>query len=187
MELFALLLLSSVSIMYLYSSFLIIKSAKTTADGEFEYVIILGAKILAGGIPTYSLKNRLDVAIPYLTKYQHIKVIVSGGQGSDEDQPEALAMQNYLLNAGIEPSRIILEDKAITTYESFQFSKGLLPNNIHEITIISNDYHLRRSKYLAKLNGFESDAIAAKTPNSVKLKSWLREGIALIKSYLLKN
>jgi len=123
--------------------------------------------------------------VRYLKKYPHVQVIVSGGQGSDEDQTEASVMLEYLLNNGIEASRIIAEDRSTSTYENLLFSKELLPKETKHVTIVSNDFHLKRAKYLAETLDLEVDVVAAKTPKSVEAKLKLRERAALLKTYII--
>ena len=155
------------------------------ADGTKEYIIILGAKVKPGGVLSLSLKNRMDTAIPYLVQHPQVKVIVSGGQGADEEQTEASAMYDYLVSAGIGESRILVEDRSTSTYQNLAFSKEILPADVRELTIVSNDFHLRRATYLANTLGFEVDVIAAPTPKSVKLKSEIRERLALLKTFVM--
>ncbi|MCH7322046.1 YdcF family protein [Solibacillus sp. MA9] len=161
------------------------KAAKEKANGTNDYVIILGAKVKPGGVPSLSLKYRLDVATDYLQQYPHVTAIVSGGQGIDEDQTEASVMYDYLVRAGIDAERILIEDKSTSTYENIKFSKQLLPENTTKITIVSNDFHLKRANILAKKLGLDSDVIAAPTPKVVELKSRIRERAALLKTYFL--
>lgn len=180
----AILLAISVSV-YSWLGSEIRSGLEPVADGSNEYLIILGAKVKPGGILSLSLKNRMDTAIPYLQQHPKVKVIVSGGQGADEEQTEASAMYDYLVRSGIDDSRIIIEDRSTSTYQNLSFSKELLPGDVHELTIVSNDFHLRRATYLANTLGFEVDVIAAPTPKSVKLKSEIRERLALLKTYVM--
>lgn len=161
------------------------KGQTPIADGSNEYLIILGAKVKPNGTPSLSLQNRLEVAIEYLKQYEHVQVIVSGGQGDDEPTTEASVMADYLKEAGINSLRIHLEEKSTSTYENLLYSKALLPENVNEITIISNDFHLTRAKYLAKVIGLEADVLPAPTPNSVKSESLIRERLALLKTYIM--
>lgn len=158
---------------------------KTKADGSNDYAIILGAKVNAGGVPSLSLKYRLDAAIPYLNKHPNVTVIVSGGQGKTGNMTEAFAMQQYLVNAGISTERIILEEASTSTYENLAFSKELLPGNLSNLTIISNDFHLKRASFLANKLGLKVDTVAASTPKVVEMKLRLRERAALLKTYLV--
>lgn len=157
------------------------------ANGSHQYAIVLGAKVKPGGVPSLSLKNRLDVAASYLTEHPNVTVIVSGGQGKDEDRTEASVMRDYLLERGIAQARIITEEQSTSTYENLLFSKKLLPPDTAAITIISNDFHLRRASFLAAELGLQSDVLAAKTPVSVELQSNLRERAALLKTFLIKK
>lgn len=161
------------------------KATEKKADGSNDYAIILGAKVKPGGIPSLSLHYRLDVATDYLLQYPHVTAIVSGGQGADEDQTEASVMYDYLVQAGIDAKRILIEDNSTSTFENLKFSQQLLPENTNAITIISNDFHLKRATLLATKLGFDSDVIAAPTPKVVELKSRVRERAALLKTYLL--
>ncbi|MBD8036124.1 YdcF family protein [Solibacillus sp. A46] len=157
---------------------------KNEADGTNEYVVILGAKVKPGGIPSLSLKNRLDVALDYLRKHPSVKAIVTGGQGADEDRTEASVMAAYLIEHGIDQNRIMLEDQSTSTYENLLFAKELLPEDVTNITIISNDFHLKRAVILANKVGLQADVLAAPTPKSVNTKSRIRERLALIKAYV---
>lgn len=161
------------------------KGKVPVADGSNDYLIVLGAKIKPSGIPSLALKNRLDVAIDYLKKHEHVQVIVSGGQGDDEPATEASVMAKYLIDAGIDPLRVQLEENSTSTYENLLYSKELLPEGVNEITIISNDFHLARAKYLAKVVGLEADVVGAPTPKSVEIKSNIRERLALLKTYVV--
>lgn len=156
---------------------------KNEADGSNEYVVILGAKVKPGGIPSQSLKNRLDAAVDYLQKYPTVKAIVTGGQGADEDRTEASVMADYLIEHGIAEDRVLLEDQSTTTYENLMFAKKLLPENTASITIISNDFHLKRATILARKLGLKADVVAAPTPKVVNTKSRIRERLAIIKAY----
>ncbi|MEK5185012.1 YdcF family protein [Solibacillus sp. FSL W7-1324] len=156
---------------------------KNEANGSNEYVVVLGAKVKPGGIPSQSLKNRLDAAVDYLQKYPTVKAIVTGGQGADEDRTEASVMADYLIKHGIGEDRILLEDQSTTTYENLLFAKELMPEDTESITIISNDFHLKRATILARKLGLKADVVAAPTPKVVNTKSRIRERLAIIKAY----
>ncbi|ODV54066.1 YdcF family protein [Lysinibacillus fusiformis] len=172
-------------VLYIWLGKEIERGVEAKADGSASYMIILGAKVKPGGVPSLSLKSRLEVAVPYLVKYPQVKVIVSGGQGPDEDRTEASVMREYLEQNGIDATRIIEEDQSTSTYENLVFSKELLPKETKKITIVSNDFHLKRAKYLAESLDFEVDVVSAKTPKSVEAKLKIRERAALLKTYIV--
>ncbi|MGE7694825.1 YdcF family protein [Lysinibacillus sp. NPDC094177] len=178
------LLLAISVVVYIWLGEEMKQGLQPAANGTATYMIVLGAKVKPGGIPSLSLKNRLEEAVKYLKKYPNVKVIVSGGKGGDEDRTEASVMLKYLEDNGIDTNRILVEDQSTSTYENLLFSKELLPKGTKEITIVSNDFHLKRAKYLAESLGFEVDVVAAKTPKSVEIKLTLRERAALLKTYI---
>lgn len=115
--------------------------------------------------------------------------MVSGGQGSNEDIAEAYAMEKYLVDNGIEKSRIIIEDKSTSTFQNLRLSLDKIrevddKENI-KILIASNKYHIFRSKLLAKRLGLIPYGLPAKTPPIIIFKSYIREYFAVIKSFFL--
>ncbi|WP_301108704.1 YdcF family protein [Sporosarcina sp.] len=158
---------------------------KHKADGSYEYAVVLGAKV-NGETPSLSLRYRLESAAVYAKRYPHVTLVLSGGQGKDEEISEAQAMFQYLIDQGIAKERLIQEDRSTSTYENLQFSKELLPE-VAGVTIISSDFHLARARFLARQLGWQSDVVAAKTPEIVKTKVSIRERLALLKTWIFRK
>lgn len=184
---------SAVIILFIFAvSFLLVESLifiegnKTTTE-KVDYVIVLGAR-LYGDIPAPALLERLKVAKEYLKENEGIKVIVSGGQGADENITEAFAMGKYLTNNGIDINRIIIEDKSTNTFENLKMSLDKIREDDNrknlKILIVSNKYHIFRAKLLAKRLGVIPYGLPAKIPPTIVLNSYIREYFALIKSFL---
>ena len=173
------------TVFYVALGFDMKRGQKNVASGKHTYLIVLGAKVKPGGIPSLSLQYRLDAALDYLKENQQTKVIVSGGQGPDEEQTEASFMRDYLIANGIEKNRIITEEQSTSTYENLYYSFALLPETEQAVTIVSNDFHLRRATYIANELGYETDVIVASTPRSVEIKLNIRERLALLRTYIL--
>lgn len=157
---------------------------KPLADGTNDYAVILGAKV-NGTKPSLSLQYRLDAALEYGKKYPHVKFILSGGKGPDEEISEAEAMRRFLVENGIAEERLFLETESTSTYENLLYSKKMLPDSVRTITIVSNDYHLKRAKMIADHLGLKADVVPAKTPKMVEAKLKFRERLALIKTYII--
>lgn len=155
------------------------------ANGSNEYAIVLGAKVKKGNIPSLSLQYRLESALAYAIENPHVKLVLSGGQGPDEDIEEAVVMKNFLLENGIAKDRLIVEDQSTSTYENLLFSQELLPDNVDSVTIITSDYHLHRAKLLAQKLDWKADVVAAETPKVVEAKVRFRERLALLKTYIV--
>lgn len=164
---------------------IIIVGGRNNYSDDANYIIVLGAK-LHGDRPSKSLKYRMDIALDKMKQNPNTILIATGGQGDDETIPEAIAIKNYFLKNGIDGSRIMVEDKSTNTNENFKFARKLInkKGNI-KVNVVSNKYHICRAKILAGRNGFEPYGLPAKTPKSVFLKSYLRESLALVKSFIL--
>lgn len=182
------ILVGMILISFMIIEGLIIMEGRKNLSDNVDYVIILGAR-LYGSIPSPALLERLKVAKEYLLENQDIKVVVSGGQGINEDISEAHAMEKYLLDNGIERNRIIIEDKSTSTFENLKFSLDKIreENNKENIKILiaTNKYHIFRSKVLAKRLGMIPYGLPAKIPPTIILKSYIREYFAVIKSFFL--
>ena len=150
---------------------------------KVDYVIVLGAKV-KGTIPSLSLQNRIDEAARFLIEHEKTIVIVTGGQGADEDISEAKVMQQGLIAQGIDEERIILEGKSTSTYENIIFSKALIPSGLDTGLLVTNDYHLYRASLIARQEGLDVTGLPAKTPGVTVVKSYLREYLAITKFYL---
>ncbi|GGH54515.1 YdcF family protein [Paenibacillus silvae] len=173
-------------------SFVIIEALVFTQLGskdteQADYVIILGSGI-KGTELTLTLQQRLDASLEYIRSHPQIPVIVSGGQGPGESIPEALAMRNYLVDQGIDPARITMEDRSTTTQENLAFSKKILDAagiEHPEIMIVTSDYHMFRAKYIAAKNGYAAEyGISAPSPGYLKPINMIREYFGTIKALL---
>ena len=172
-------------VLYVWLGTLIDKGVEPKADGSNAYAIVLGAKVNKNGEPSLSLHYRLEETVAYLEQYPHVKVIVSGGQGKEEPMSEAERMYTFLVEAGIEKERILQESASTSTFENLSLSKELLPEGETSVTIISSDFHLTRTQYLAEKLELKVDVVPAKTPKSVEAKLRLRERAALLKTYVM--
>ncbi|WP_381426455.1 YdcF family protein [Sporosarcina thermotolerans] len=162
----------------------IAQGQKPVAGGTNEFAIILGAKV-NGETPSLTLHYRLKAALSYAETHPDVRFILSGGQGPDEEISEAEAMRRYLTEHGIDEGRLLMESQSTSTYENLLYSKKLLPEDIDSITIITSDFHLARARMLADSLGLKTDALAAKTPESVKIQQHIRERLAIIKTYIV--
>lgn len=112
--------------------------------------IVLGCRVY-GERASLSLLERLEAAYDYLIENPEADCIVSGGQGEDELISEAECMYRWLVEQGIEPSRIYKEDKSTSTEENIQFSKKIIEEEglFQKVVIITSDYHCYRAGMIA--------------------------------------
>lgn len=143
---------------------------------NIDTMIVLGAKVNGTEISN-TLKLRLDKAIEYYNKHKSVNIIVSGGQGNDENITEALAMKNYLISNGVNSNNIIEENKATTTLENIIYSKKILDNmnNKGKVLIVTSDYHLFRGRLIASILGIENEGLCSTSSISGRLYYMIRE------------
>lgn len=130
-------------------------SVKTTPYNE-KAVIVLGAG-LRGKNPSKQLRFRLDAAILYHENNPDAVIVVSGGQGENEEISEAEAMKMYLVSNGVPEDMIIMEDKSVSTETNFKNSKEILDGIFgqeYDVCYITNDFHVFRAGFQAKKAGF---------------------------------
>lgn len=114
-----------------------------------EYVLILGGP-LDDTEPTPLLWERIKKGKEFLDSHPDSKAIVSGGTKSEEQKlSEAEVMKNSLLKLGVDEGRIILENKAKTTYENFVYTRDITNEN-DSITFVTNKFHIWRSCKIMK-------------------------------------
>jgi len=155
---------------------------------QVEYMVVLGAKVRSDG-PSVSLWDRIYGARDYLQAHEDVIAVVSGGQGPDEPMTEARAMYEALMDLGIPPERIWLEERATSTWENITFSLDLIEQTTgarpEKIGVLSSEYHLFRASLLAKKCGVEFVGIPAETSRfSQKVNHFMRE-IAGVWHYLI--
>ena len=151
-----------------------------------EYIIVLGAGIKGEEI-TPMLQNRLDKA---LSIRKNIPIIVTGGQGPDEDITEAHAMKRYLMEKGIDENRILMEDKSGNTRQNLQFAKKLIIETNERpflnIYLVTSDFHMYRAQNIAKDEGFIAAPLTAPVELKKRLIAHPREMLSIVKYWLQK-
>lgn len=167
----------------------ILSAAHPNPQPACQCIIVLGAGV-RGTVPSLSLSERIQAAYGYLTANPNTVAILSGGQGPGEEITEAACMYRELTNMGIDPSRLLLEERSTSTIENLQFSLDVAEaangNRPVEIGIVSSEYHLFRAGLFAKGLGLESFGIPAKTTwIALRVNYYLREIVAVWKYLVL--
>lgn len=137
-------------------------------------VIVLGSKI-NGDQPSLMLRRRLDEAYYYMQENASAVCVVTGGQGSDEIMPEAWVMRDYLIAKGIEPEKILIDDKSENTQQNLEFAAKLIPKGCQAV-IATDGFHQLRAGIFAKAAGIDAPySLSSLTPWGLLPTYWLRE------------
>lgn len=173
---------------------IVLAGSRDRLAGEPEILVVLGCQVMPSGAPSVLLKDRLDKALGYWEDHPDILVIVTGGKGGDEKISEAEAMAIYLIANGVPESKILMEDRASSTWENLLFSGEILEKHDFEnsrIAIVSNGFHLTRAKMLWNRlwgNGEDVSVLAAPCSHfSSMVWMHVREPLVLAKDFLLRR
>jgi uncharacterized SAM-binding protein YcdF (DUF218 family) len=160
-----------------------------------DFIVVLGAGLLNGRTVTPLLSQRVDKAIRFKKQQfketgKVAKLIMSGGQGPDEQVSEAQAMKEYAVEqCNVSDSEVVLEDKSTTTYENMLFSKNIIGDK--QAIFSTNEYHVFRASLFAKQVGLNAQGIGSKTAFYFVPNAFLREFVAIVllkkKRHLIVN
>ena len=116
-------------------------------DDDSLCIMILGFELNDDGSMQQELIGRLNVALTCANQYPNAPVVCTGG-GTAIHNPsvtEAGLMGDWLVEHGLDESRLIIENKSQTTAENAIFSYGILREkypNVNSVALISSSYHI---------------------------------------------
>lgn len=114
-----------------------------------EYALVFGNSIL--------IKERVDTSVNAYKNGRIKKIIYSGGSNGISNQdnstiPEAIKMKQLALSLGVKEEDILIDDTSNNTFENIENAMKLLPSDIHHISIITSEFHLKRCYAILKKN-----------------------------------
>ena len=166
----------------------IIEAAFGDPGKHCDYFVVLGAKVRETG-PSVSLWDRIYGAESYMKAHPDAIAIVSGGQGDDEPMTEGMAMFVELIDLGIDPERIWVENRATSTRENINFALDLIEEKTGSrpktLGVVSSEYHLFRASLIAKNCGVDFVGIPAATSRVSQFINHMMREVAACWQYLI--
>ena len=165
----------------LFLGSLMLRAIDRGEHGDYDALIVLGAAV-HGDRVTWVLSNRLDTAYDYAVAHPNTTLVVSGGQGDGESVTEASAMAGYLVRRGIDPSRILLEDRATSTAENFAFSKAIIDEQLGKdasIGFVTTRFHVYRAGRVALKGSIPARGLGAPDVWYLAINNFLRECVGI--------
>lgn len=160
----------------------VIKDAKTVYNDDCDYLMILGNQVVGEDTPSPLMLDRVARAAEYAKENEDCILVVCGGITTDEQIISEAALMEKLLNEyGINPDRIILEDKSTTTFENFEFAKKVIEEHSGKavkdvnVAFLSSDYHIHRASVIAEHYGFNDIGKVSAVSEEGLFKSLVRE------------
>ncbi len=169
---------------YLSASFLYrFQKIKHTPD----YIIVLGSGLIHGDQVPPLLQNRIRKGYEYYQifkeKNPQIKMIFSGGQGSNETISEAEAMYHFACGIGLPAEDGILEKESKNTYQNLLYSKSIIEqakNTTASILFVTSQYHVFRAALYSKRLDLQAVGKGAYTTFYYVPNALLREFAAVL-------
>ncbi|MGB3632826.1 MAG: YdcF family protein [Rubrobacteraceae bacterium] len=147
--------------------------------------VIMGAQVLRGGRPSPALEARVEHAARLYHQGELEFLIPSGGMGEYPPR-EAVLMMNILRREGVPNESVLLEDKAVSTWDSaLRMAEIIRERGIGSVRVVTDPLHCVRSVWAFREFGLEAWAEPAyESPMWRKLESrrgqLVREAVALI-------
>lgn len=156
------------------------RQARTNEARQVDAMVVLGAAQF-NGVPSQVFRARLDTAFDLYQQGYAPLIVVTGGRIYGDQYTEAESGRNYLIDRGVPPGAILMENVSHNTSASFEGVEQLLkPRGIKSLLLVSDGFHLYRSKMLARDAGFEAYGFAAES-------SPIRHGSATEFRYMVRE
>ncbi|WP_433548749.1 YdcF family protein [Streptomyces sp. CA-294286] len=188
----AVLLVGYVS--FLFTCFLLYAAlyGRFRPRGGLDFVVVLGAGLIRNKVPPL-LAGRLhkgrELYEAQIAAGGKPMIVTSGGQGPDEDRPEAVAMAEYLIDTGVPADRILTENASRTTEENLTFSGALMSERVpgYRCAIVTNNYHAFRAALMARKTGVNGQVIGSPTARYFWPSAVIREFAAIFMEHKAVN
>ena len=134
-------------------------------------LVALGFQLNPDGTMRDELIERLRVLLAASEQYPNAIIVCTGGgtAANDPDATEAGRMAEWLRDRGVDPNRIHVEDRSLTTAQNAIYTFDLLETSCPRVTriaIISSDYHIATGTLLFGAEAILRDSAVAVTSNA---------------------
>jgi uncharacterized SAM-binding protein YcdF (DUF218 family) len=118
-----------------------------------DIIIVMGAAEYRGK-PSPVLRARLDHAVELYRGHYAPLILTTGGAGGDPKFTEAEVGRSYLIDRGIPPERVVIENQGETTAQSLATAFEIMQRmNLRSCIVVSDGYHIFRAKKYLQAEG----------------------------------
>ena len=151
-----------------FIAWILIHAIYITIDGlkadpaKADIAIVLGNRVYSDGSLASWTKGRVDKSLELYQQRKVKAIFVSGGMGVEDHYPEGKAMKAYLVSKGVPDSAVIEDNEGANTYlTAVNFLRWNKERNYSSVVIVSQFYHITRSKYILRKMGFAGSVYSA--------------------------
>ena len=150
-----------------------LSAGRTWTPEPADCIIVLGAHVWMDGTLSNALRYRCEAALKAWQDGIAPAIIVCGGQGGDEPEPEGAAMARWFIARGVPEDRVFIDSTSTTTVENMENARAIMEKQgFSRAAVCTNNYHLRRALWVARDAGLDATGIAA--PSTRDPLSFLR-------------
>lgn len=135
-----------------------LKSEDAEKLEDVDCIIVLGCLVKEDGTPGKILEDRLKTGVKLYKNGVAPKIIMSGDHSS-EQYNEVASMKNYAVNSGVPSEDVFMDHAGFSTYETMYRAKEVF--GARKVVIVTQEYHLYRSVYIAEKLGMEAYGVAS--------------------------
>lgn len=125
---------------------------------DVDCIIVLGCQVHSDGSPSHMLEDRLKRGVALYELGAAPKLLMSGDHGT-ETYDEVDAMKRFAVEKGIPSGDVFMDHAGFSTYETVYRAKEIF--GADKVLIVTQQYHLYRALYIAKVLGVEAYGVAA--------------------------
>ena len=137
------------------------KPISINSINEADAVVVLSGMLHQVGDKNYNTyefsdPDRFFGGLDLIKKNKSNKIIFTAGQlpWTDNWEPEGIILKKKAISLGISQAKILVTENVKNTYEESIAVTKLIPNN-SSIILVTSAFHMHRSKYLFKKQGFD--------------------------------
>lgn len=148
---------------------------------DVDCIIVLGCRVNDTS-PSPMLSDRLTVGVQLYDSGASPKLLMSGDHGQT-DYDEVNAMKQFAIDRDIPSEDIFMDHAGFSTYESMYRAAEIF--EAKKVIIVTQEYHLYRSIYIAEQLGLEAYGVASDLQEYIKQPMYdLREILARDKDFV---
>ena len=98
---------------------------------------------------------RCDHAVGLYRACGHCRLVLSGGKVNFSEPGPTLArvMRDFVLELGVKPNDVVLEERSSTTFENASYSKDLLEGKEGRVFLVTDAAHMPRAQHCFRVQG----------------------------------
>jgi len=144
--------------------------------GEWDAIVVAGARVDVNGLPSLTLRRRVEGAVALWKQGTAPFLVMTGGVGKFGPS-EARAAADLAMSLGVPEQALVLEERSTSTWENAVYAAQL--PGLERVVVVTDYYHVLRCERVFGRSFQQVRAIGVRPPPTVRVRGALREILAL--------